>query len=311
MTSQECEICFMEYPQNEFINLFCDHKYCKTCLRHILKIKIEEKNVRKIICPHDECKEEISFEKIKEILTTEMFEKYDSALLGNVFINDRECIFCPVPDCGNPIYGDKNSPKIICRKCDQKICYNCKTVGWHKGDCDVEEKKDDGVAEWMKKTGSKPCPKCSVPIEKNKGCDHVYCINCKHHFYWSKPETEYTGKKYIPLTETQWNENAVEWNLQHPGAINNPWNIAHEVPNLHWGDEVQQRIEVPEQTRVRREREIQEYDQQMYGVHGGETRHNGIWCTHCNRIYNADIGSWKKHCETKKHQRNAANNGNN
>ena len=331
----ECKICYGEYHPSDFITLGCDHMYCKTCLQYILKVKIEEKNVNKIICPCDECDVEISFLIIKYIiLTKEMFEKYDLALLNSTLISDKECIFCPVPDCGNPIYGDKNSPKIICRKCDQKICYNCKTVGWHKGDCDIEERKDDGVAEWMKKTGSKPCPKCSVPIEKNNGCDHIYCINCKHHFYWSKPKTKYKGTKYIPLTETQWNEKAAEWNQQNPDAINNPWNIAPiQLPNLHWGEDIQrlnnrlvnfqeeldnarqiamndlhERRE--QQNRIamnnlREHREQRNY--QMYGVNGGQITNDGIYCIYCNQHYRG----WKKHCETKKHQRNAAENGNN
>ncbi len=27
-------------------------------------------------------------------------------------------------------------------------------------------------------------PKCSVPIEKNGGCNHMQCYNCKHEFCW-------------------------------------------------------------------------------------------------------------------------------
>ncbi len=238
----DCEICFMDYPLNEFITLSCNHKYCKNCLQYTFKIKIEEKKVRKIICPCDKCEEEITFNKMKEILEKEMFEKYDSALLDDTFINDEECIFCPVLDCGNPIYGVKEHPKIICRKCDKKICYNCKTVGWHEGKCEM--KQDEGVKEWMKETGAKPCPNCSVPIEKNKGCDHIYCINCKHHFYWSKPEKKYTGTKYIPHTETEWNEITERWNERY--------NANPERYNLHWGadmerqgrlDDIQQQME--------------------------------------------------------------------
>jgi hypothetical protein len=217
----DCEICFVDYPLSEFVTLPCNHKYCKHCIQHILKIKIEEKKVRNIICPHDNCTSEISFAIIKEILTPEMFEKYDKALLENTFINDKECIFCPVPDCGNPIYGVKSHPKIICRKCEQKICYNCKTVGWHKGDCKKEEEKqDDSIKTWMKESGAKPCPNCKVPIEKNKGCNHIYCINCKHHFYWDKPKKKYTGSKYIPLTETEWNERVDMWHRREANGRN-------------------------------------------------------------------------------------------
>ena len=29
------------------------------------------------------------------------------------------------------------------------------------------------------------CPHCNVPIEKNGGCDHMYCSKCKSNYNWS------------------------------------------------------------------------------------------------------------------------------
>lgn len=322
-----CEICYVDYPSNEFVNLSCNHKYCKSCLQHTFKIKIEEKKVRKIICPGDKCEKEITFHKIKEILTKEMFKKYDSALLNDTFINDKECIFCPVPNCGNPIYGEEKYPKIICRKCDKKICYNCKTEGWHEGKCEI--KQDEGVKEWMKKKGAKPCPNCSVPIEKNKGCDHVYCINCKHHFYWSNPNEEYTGTKYIPVTETEWNVLAARWN-ENQGPVR----------NLHWGRDIErgnrreQLIQAYRQNRAQMEADLEAHQARLeahqarieaarvqweveqraraqirFGADGGtieEGTNYGAYrinCDHCDRIYPQN--GWKTHCKTKKHRRNS------
>lgn len=39
--------------------------------------------------------------------------------------------------------------------------------------------------DWALKISAKCCPKCFVPIEKNLGCDHMFCVECKHHFNWS------------------------------------------------------------------------------------------------------------------------------
>ena len=31
---------------------------------------------------------------------------------------------------------------------------------------------------------TKDCPKCNICIEKNGGCNHMQCYNCKHDFCW-------------------------------------------------------------------------------------------------------------------------------
>jgi len=36
---------------------------------------------------------------------------------------------------------------------------------------------------WIKKN-AKQCPNCKMSIEKNQGCMHMTCRNCKHEFCW-------------------------------------------------------------------------------------------------------------------------------
>jgi hypothetical protein len=43
------------------------------------------------------------------------------------------------------------------------------------------------------------CPnlKCQVPIEKNEGCDHMYCIRCKTPFNWSDAQDQTSETKIL------------------------------------------------------------------------------------------------------------------
>ena len=42
---------------------------------------------------------------------------------------------------------------------------------------------DDDSENWMK-INTKPCPGCKGPIEKNSGCMHMTCSQCKFEFCW-------------------------------------------------------------------------------------------------------------------------------
>ena len=55
--------------------------------------------------------------------------------------------------------------------------------------CDQLEKwlhkcsNDSETANWIL-SNTKKCPKCSTRIEKNQGCNHMNCRQCKHEFCW-------------------------------------------------------------------------------------------------------------------------------
>jgi ariadne-1 len=56
-------------------------------------------------------------------------------------------------------------------------------------DCDTVSKwivKNSAESEnlnWIL-ANTKPCPKCKRPIEKNQGCMHMTCSQCKNEFCW-------------------------------------------------------------------------------------------------------------------------------
>ncbi|CAF0747229.1 unnamed protein product [Adineta steineri] len=42
------------------------------------------------------------------------------------------------------------------------------------------------------------CPNCHIPIEKNGGCSHMFCVGCKYHFIWRRIDTS-TASAAIPF----------------------------------------------------------------------------------------------------------------
>ena len=60
----------------------------------------------------------------------------------------------------------------------------------------------DGLSdenELWKKLNTKPCPRCKTSIEKNQGCMHMTCSQCRYEFCWLcmgdyQKHTSETGK---------------------------------------------------------------------------------------------------------------------
>ena len=116
-------------------------------------------------------------------------------------------MWCPAPKCTNIIHllkMKKDEPKLRNIRCECGHCfcfqvpeqsyfsyYQCRDIAHRPLKCEKFKKwmsmvggKDDSLNEgWIKKN-TKKCPKCNVSIEKNQGCMHMTCRNCKHEFCW-------------------------------------------------------------------------------------------------------------------------------
>ena len=72
------------------------------------------------------------------------------------------------------------------------ICLGCKEIGHEPlscGELEDWQKRIEEIGEEVefvlwKKQNTKKCPKCKVDIEKNRGCMHMHCSQCDHHFCW-------------------------------------------------------------------------------------------------------------------------------
>lgn len=108
----------------------------------------------------------------------------------------NDLIWCTAPQCKNVIHLTKlkkDTPLLRNIRCDcgNCFCFACKDIAHRPMKCERFKKwmlavggKDDSLNEgWIKKN-TKKCPKCTVSIEKNQGCMHMTCRNCKFEFCW-------------------------------------------------------------------------------------------------------------------------------
>lgn len=83
------------------------------------------------------------------------------------------------------IIHDYKKNKYICNGCSLVFCQKClqkESLENHK--CNQNDL--DNVKYLFEKT--KACPRCGTRIEKEKGCDDMYCVYCKTGFKWSTNE---------------------------------------------------------------------------------------------------------------------------
>ena len=69
----------------------------------------------------------------------DMFFKYRRFKLGQLKFNNlnKNYVNCPYPDCDEILEYDQvvhEEPMLECEN-KHRFCANCKSVGWHKGNC--------------------------------------------------------------------------------------------------------------------------------------------------------------------------------
>lgn len=113
--------------------------------------------------------------------------RYDKKSLLSYIQNDPNFTNCLGSGCGSgQIHPDgDDQPIMTCQDCDFKTCFTHK-VPWHVGltctEYDARQKQQNSEEakslKWIQKE-TRRCPKCQVPIQKNKGCDHMTCKSAK------------------------------------------------------------------------------------------------------------------------------------
>ena len=104
--------------------------------------------------------------------------------------HNKNILWCPQKGCNliieKPEYNFLGS--ITC-SCGFEFCLKCQDEEHKPAPCELvkmwrdKETSDKENNLWIK-ANTKPCPKCKTSIEKNQGCMHMTCSNCKYDFCW-------------------------------------------------------------------------------------------------------------------------------
>ena len=183
----KCLICAEKLSDNEKEDnsLSCSHLICNSCYFLYLKEKIINNHIDKITCCQKDCKTILYNEFIRKKIQQdkELLDKYLKLKNRRQIMLNSNTQLCPIAGCDS--YAKKIDKNIFVKCIDNnhEFCFNC-LKGWHIGkECDtkIENKSLD---EYIKVNDIRRCPKCKIAVQKNEGCNHIICSNCKCEFCW-------------------------------------------------------------------------------------------------------------------------------
>lgn len=217
LSVDRCSVCLERYEDCDGkVLLECGHAFCADCLRSYLAMTVKEtvefkQTVSKLIpnktapklvvetrfgvpCPSFKCCGVVCADTIHELADADTFSRFDRFCLRQTLDDLKKggaiklCEFCKngyiQADC---LCSDLDCRErtIAFRKTEERLRFR----RWQRENSNSHHM----LGVWMAKANVKCCPKCSKPIEKNLGCDHMYCSQCKTSFLWSQAPRFGTG----------------------------------------------------------------------------------------------------------------------
>jgi hypothetical protein len=190
----DCHICLSEEPDNP-IKTSCKHTYCLECFEECCRSAASTSKAEfQIECQGDEgaCSTVFTLPEVKDHVSSSVFETVLKSSFEEYIQRHPQALrYCPTPDCGY-VYrctttSSSRPPAYMCPKCFEPLCTSCHS---RHGDYTCAEYKDiasggyEALAKLKRELNIKDCPKCTTPMEKTEGCNHMTCAGCKAHICW-------------------------------------------------------------------------------------------------------------------------------
>ncbi|ODV90915.1 hypothetical protein CANCADRAFT_113366 [Tortispora caseinolytica NRRL Y-17796] len=204
-----CAICCDDATYPVTFALPCGHRYCASCFKTYLRMRVSEGDIRLNCCLNSECRFPITDSVYKLLLSPSDYNRYRDQLI-KLYVNCLPYLkWCIYPDCTYAVECKVNQadldhiiPTVECND-GHKFCFGCSNeehapcicrlfAKWNKKCAD-----DSETANWIN-VHTKGCPKCQATIEKNGGCNHMLCRKCGHEWCWvcSGPWSEHGTAYY-------------------------------------------------------------------------------------------------------------------
>ncbi|XP_040579464.1 potential E3 ubiquitin-protein ligase ariadne-2 [Lepeophtheirus salmonis] len=187
-TPRICEVC-TDKSSGIFSRLpHCNHSFCDNCWALHFETQIILGLSTGLSCM--DCDNLATEDFILSHLKCSPREKFKKHSFQDYVRSHPLLRFCPGLNCKYLIKAKVPLAKrIICTHCKTSFCFMCGLDYHAPTDCETIKRwltkcADDSETANYISAHTKDCPKCNICIEKNGGCNHMQCVNCKHDFCW-------------------------------------------------------------------------------------------------------------------------------
>lgn len=185
-----CPLCCDTVPMYKTDALMCNHRFCNSCWKTYIELKVSEGKSKGINCMEFKCEYIADEMMVLKFISDKIKQQYSKVIAESFVEDNRNAKWCPGKNCNRCVINNAPSISILEIKCDcgEKFCFSCSSEPHLPCSCDMLklwQKKcsdDSETFNWLN-SFTKNCPKCSKSIEKNGGCNHMSCP-CGHHFCW-------------------------------------------------------------------------------------------------------------------------------
>lgn len=194
-SSGRCPICFDDdLPGEALFAMECGHEFCKDCWGgYIAEAVSQGPQCVLTQCPDPGCTEIVTLKEVSQLATTdEITARFQDFQLRSYVQTNYLMRWCPGPACDQVAVGSSADGLVgegECGQCRTRFCLQCGEMRHTPATCAMmalwrEKCRDESeTANWML-AKTKKCPKCQTRIDKNGGCAHMTCSQCRHEFCW-------------------------------------------------------------------------------------------------------------------------------
>ena len=187
-----CRICFDDVPASSGRSAPCGHFFCEDCYGGYLANAVDEgASCVMATCPEQGCATRVPGALFADLVDAKRADRRRSFRLENFVSFSKDLRWCPGKGCGRVARAGAGVGSVKCAPngCGCNFCMRCGEEAHSPASCGL-------IAQWTEKcqnesetanwilANTKRCPKCQTRIEKNQGCNHINCSQCKYEFCW-------------------------------------------------------------------------------------------------------------------------------